>query len=148
MVKKALGSGLQYGIANEALLKMKEMSLTNSEAFHFLEFRHGPMSMADEQALVVGLVGDEARDHEERVLSQMKALGAWTLALNAGPGSSSQDNVPFGEAAPPPWTMPALYLLPLQLMAYHRSISKGLDPDNPSNLEAVVSLDSAAFALN
>jgi glucosamine--fructose-6-phosphate aminotransferase (isomerizing) len=140
-----LGSGLQYGIANEAMLKMKEMSLTNSEAFHFLEFRHGPMSMADELALVVGLVSDEARAHEDRVLSQMKGLGAWTLALNAGSQSGSHDIVRFGQGLPP-WAMPALYLLPLQLMAYHRSISKGLDPDNPSNLEAVVSLDSAAFA--
>lgn len=140
-----LGSGYQYGIANEAMLKMKEMSLTNSEAFHFLEFRHGPMSMANEQALVVGLVSDDVRPHEEQVLSQMKGLGAWTLCLNATTQSDFHDNVRFSQGVPT-WAMPALHLLPLQLMAYHRSMSKGMDPDNPRNLEAVVSLDSAAFA--
>ncbi len=140
-----LGSGLQYGIANEAMLKMKEMSLTNSEAFHFLEFRHGPMSMANEQALVVGLVSDKARAHEEQVLSQMKGLGAWIFGLNTTDHSSCHDLVRFRLAAPP-WALLALYLPLLQFMAYYRAISKGLDPDNPNNLEAVVSLDSAAFA--
>ncbi len=77
-----LGSGFLYGIANEAMLKMKEMSLSNSEGFHFLEFRHGPMSMANEQALVIGLIGNKNRMHEQRVLTEMSALGAVTLGLN------------------------------------------------------------------
>lgn len=141
-----LGSGYQYGIANEAMLKMKEMSLTNSEAFHFLEFRHGPMSMATQEALVVGLFSDGARVHEGRVLSEMVALGAHTLGLNGPTGSSYEHNIPFEDQALPPWALPALFLPPLQLLAYHRSIRKGLDPDNPRNLVAVISLDSAAFA--
>ena len=41
-----LGSGWNYGLASEVMLKMKEMSLTLSEAFHFLEYRHGPKAMA------------------------------------------------------------------------------------------------------
>lgn len=140
-----LGSGYQYGIANEAMLKMKEMSLTGSEAFHFLEFRHGPMSMASPEALIVGLLSDNARVHEERVLTEMKALGAYTLGLNSSYGSNYQLNIGFGDDPLPPWTLPALYLPPLQLLAYYRAISKGLDPDNPRNLEAVVTLDSTAF---
>lgn len=140
-----LGSGLQYGIANEAMLKMKEMSLTNSEAFHFLEFRHGPMSMANEQALIVGIVSDGARVHEEQVLSQMKGLDARILGLNTTTHSNCHDIIQF-TLTTPPWALPALYLPPLQLLAYHRAISQGLDPDNPRNLEAVVSLDAAAFA--
>lgn len=140
-----LGSGYQYGIANEAMLKMKEMSLTNSEAFHFLEFRHGPMSMATQEALVAGLFSDGARAHEERVLSEMKALGAHTLGLNSTTSSQYEYNISFDDPALPAWALPALFLPPLQLLAFHRSISKGLDPDKPRNLEAVVSLDSAAF---
>ena len=140
-----LGSGYQYGIANEAMLKMKEMSLTDSAAFHFMEFRHGPMSMANEQALVVGLVGNEARVHEEQVLAEMDSLGAETLGLNTLSNSCCHYQVGFN-ASLPPWVLPALYLPPLQLLAYYRAIAKGLDPDNPRNLEAVVSLDPAAFA--
>jgi glutamine---fructose-6-phosphate transaminase (isomerizing) len=45
----------------------------------------------------------------------------------------------------PAWAQPILYLPTLQLMAYHRSVSKGLDPDNPRNLSAVVYLDPATL---
>lgn len=141
-----LGSGYQYGVANEAMLKMKEMSLTNSEAFHFMEFRHGPMSMATEEALIVGLFSEGARPHEEQVLTEMKALGAHTLGLNASHRSGYEYEVVFDKDAIPAWALPALYLPPLQLLAYYRSIAKGLDPDNPRNLAAVISLDSTAFA--
>ena len=53
-----LGSGIRYGLACEANLKMKEMTLTHSEPFHFLEFRHGPMSMVNEKAVVVGMLSE------------------------------------------------------------------------------------------
>jgi glucosamine--fructose-6-phosphate aminotransferase (isomerizing) len=140
-----LGSGYQYGIANEAMLKMKEMSLTNSEAFHFLEYRHGPMSMANEKALIVGLISNNARAHEERVLSEMEKLGANTFGLNSSTESRYDHNIVFDNQRMPAWILPVLYLPPLQLMAYYRSVGKGLDPDKPRNLEAVISLDSTAF---
>src|ERR1044072_1588902 len=54
-----LGSGIRHGLACEVNLKMKEMTLTHSEPFHFLEFRHGPMSMVNEKAVVVGLLSEE-----------------------------------------------------------------------------------------
>lgn len=140
-----LGSGFQHGIANEAMLKMKEMSLTNSEAYHFMEFRHGPMSMVSKEALVVGLISNSARVHEGRVLSEMMALGGHVVGLNGAPGSGHDDSIVFPTHALPSWAMPVLYLPALQLLAYHRSVAKGLDPDSPRNLEAVVSLDSSAF---
>lgn len=139
-----LGSGFLYGIANEAMLKMKEMSLSNSEGFHFLEFRHGPMSMANEQALVIGLIGNKNRMHEQRVLTEMRALGAVTLGLNTTAEACCLYQVDLG-ASLPAWTLPGLYLPPLQLLSYYRATAKGLDPDNPRNLTAVVSLDTAVF---
>jgi glucosamine--fructose-6-phosphate aminotransferase (isomerizing) len=69
-----LGSGIRYGLACEANLKMKEMTLTHSEPFHTLEFRHGPMSMVNEKAVVVGMLSDVNRVHEAKVLSEMKML--------------------------------------------------------------------------
>jgi glucosamine--fructose-6-phosphate aminotransferase (isomerizing) len=66
-----LGSGIRYGLACEVNLKMKEMTLTHSEPFHFLEFRHGPMSMVNENAVVVGMLSDTNRAHEAKVLSEM-----------------------------------------------------------------------------
>jgi glucosamine--fructose-6-phosphate aminotransferase (isomerizing) len=68
------------------MLKMKEMSLSYSEAYHPLEFRHGPKSVVNTESLVVGLLTDEARAQETAVLSDMKELGARTLAVAEGGG--------------------------------------------------------------
>lgn len=140
-----LGSGFQYGLANEVMLKMKEMSLSQSEAFHFLEFRHGPMSMVDEQTLMVGLLSDTARKHEQKVLAEMAELGASTLGVNAL-STTDADHTIFLEQGLPAWVSPVLYLPSLQLLAYHRATSKGLDPDSPRNLSAVIFLEASAFA--
>jgi glucosamine--fructose-6-phosphate aminotransferase (isomerizing) len=141
-----LGSGPQYGLACEAMLKMKEMSLSHSEAFHFLEFRHGPKSMVDEQALVLGLLSPAAFAHEWQVLDEMAALGGQILALT--PFAEKTDAHWTINLAPhlPTWARPALYLPFLQLMAYYRAINKGLDPDLPRHLDAVVYLDATALA--
>ncbi len=90
-----LGSGIRYGLACEVNLKMKEMTLTHSEPFHFLEFRHGPMSMVNENAVVVGLLSDANRVHEAKVLSEMKMLGGTV----AGLGEAEAD-VAFGSRHP------------------------------------------------
>jgi len=129
-----LGSGHLYGLACEANLKMKEMTLTHSEPFHFLEFRHGPMSMIKETALIVGLVSEQNLSHEIAVLDEMRELGGHVLAL----GENKLD-VNFGSGLPE-LCRGILYLPVLQLMAYYRSMAKGLDPDRPANLTAVVTL--------
>ena len=130
-----LGSGIRYGLACEANLKMKEMTLTHSEPFHFLEFRHGPMSMVNQNAVVIGLMSDVNRIHEAKVLSEMKTLGGTV----AGFGEKDAD-VQF-ESGIPESVRGVLYLPVLQLMAFYRSVAKGLNPDRPNNLTAVVKLD-------
>ncbi len=139
-----LGSGYQYGIASEAMLKMKEMSLSHSEAYHFMEFRHGPMSMVTEQALVVGLQSQQAHAHEQKVLAEMQGLGGNVLALSpvAGEGRGRQIDLPQDL---PAWLLPVLYLPPLQLLAYYRTENKGLNPDNPRHLAQVIYLDTKEF---
>ena len=134
-----LGSGPQHGIASEAMLKMTEMSLTVAHTFHFMEYRHGPMSMATEEAAIIGLLSPTAAAHEKQVLDEMAANGAITLTLSPG---GDEIGLP---ANLPVWAYPVLYLPPLQLLGYHRAIAKGLDPDNPRNLTAVVYLDTAVF---
>jgi glucosamine--fructose-6-phosphate aminotransferase (isomerizing) len=129
-----LGSGIRYALACEANLKMKEMTLTESEAFHFLEFRHGPMSMVDERTLVAGLVSDAGRSLETEVLNEMAKLGARTLTL-----AESRADVTF-ESGVPEVVRAVLYLPYLQLMAYYRAVAKGLNPDRPRYLSAAVHL--------
>ena len=130
-----LGSGIRYGLACEVNLKMKEMTLTHSEPFHFLEFRHGPMSMVNEKTVVVGLVSESNFGHEKAVLNEMQALGGKAVAL----GESGVD-IAF-ESGIPESARSVLYLPVLQLTAFYRSLAKGLNPDRPNNLSAVVKLD-------
>jgi glucosamine--fructose-6-phosphate aminotransferase (isomerizing) len=130
-----LGSGARYGLACEVNLKMKEMTLTHSEPFHFLEFRHGPMSMVNENAVIVGLLSEKNSSHEQAVLNEMQAKGGQVLTL-----AESGARVAFGSGLPES-VRNVLHLPILQLMAYHRSMAKGLNPDRPKNLSAVVMLE-------
>lgn len=139
-----LGAGYRYGIACEAMLKMKEMSITHAEAYHFLEFRHGPKALVDDHAMVVGLVGQETLTHEAAVLREMAEMGGKTLGFVPGEETVGQETVHLPGNLPA-WTLPALYLPVLQTMGHARSVSKGLDPDNPRNLSAVVFLDRASL---
>ena len=130
-----LGSGIRHGLACEVNLKMKEMTLTHSEAFHFLEFRHGPMSMVNQSAVILGLLSDANRPHESKVLAEMKALGGTAIGLG------EQDTDVKFQSGIPESVRGVLYLPVLQLMAFYRSVTKGLNPDRPNHLSAVVRLD-------
>ena len=130
-----LGSGSRYGLACELNLKMKEMTLTHSEPFHFMEFRHGPMSMVNDNAVVIGMLSDSNRAQEAKVLSEMKALGGTVIGLG-----EKETDIVF-ESEIPESVRGALYLPALQLMAFYRSVAKGLNPDRPRNLTAVVQLN-------
>ncbi len=139
-----LGGGPLYGLASEAMLKMKEMTLSYSEAYHPLEFRHGPMSMVNDRTLVVGLIPDRGQEAVVQVLVDMQNLGGHILALaeDARVCAPLQDDANaialrsgLDELARLPLMLP-----PLQHLAYHRAVAKGFDPDHPHNLTAVVSL--------
>ncbi len=130
-----LGSGIRYGLACEVNLKMKEMTLTHSEPFHFLEFRHGPMSMINESAVVIGMLSESNRSHEKAVLNEMQALGGKVVSI----AETDADISLMSQISEQ--VRGVLYLPTLQLMAYHRSLAKGLNPDRPTNLTSVVKLN-------
>ena len=129
-----LGSGPRYGLASELSLKMKEMSLSHSEPFHFMEFRHGPKSMITPSALAVGLRSTQNGLHEAAVLEDVRALGGRVLDI-----AEDGAQVRFGSGLDE--TIRNVLYLPVgQSIAFARSISKGLNPDRPTNLESVVRL--------
>src|SRR6266567_3257979 len=137
-----LGSGSRYGLACEANLKMKEMSLSIAEAFHFMEFRHGPMSMVNERTLVVGLLSDTARAYELAVLREMRALGGQTLVLSDQPVPVEAADYQVNFHAQLPCTnRGVLYLPVLQLLGYYRALKNGQNPDQPHHLTAVIILE-------
>ena len=129
-----LGNGPRYGLASEASLKLKEMSQTVSEPFHFLEFRHGPISMVDDNTLVVGMVSEGAYAYEMEVLKEVRAIGGKTLSL----GERGTD-IEFRSGVAG-YARNVLYLPVLQLFAYYRAVAAGKNPDSPRYLTTFVEL--------
>jgi glucosamine--fructose-6-phosphate aminotransferase (isomerizing) len=138
-----LGSGPRQGLACELSLKMKEMSLSHSEPFHFMEFRHGPKSMVTPSALVIGLRSSANEKYESAVLADVKALGGRVLDMAETDSPASPRGADRGvrfESGLDEAVRNVLYLPVGQIIAFERSISKGLNPDSPTNLDTVVKL--------
>ena len=129
-----LGSGARQGLACELSLKMKEMSLSHSEPFHFMEFRHGPKSMVTKSALAIGLRSTVNGPREAAVLKDVQELGGRVLDIAETDAHIHFDSN-LDEAV-----RNILYLPVGQLIAFERSLSKGLNPDRPTNLDTVVKL--------
>lgn len=77
----ALGQGYYTGIALEAMNKIKEMSLNNSEAYNSLEYRHGPMSLVDENTMIIFHVGEQTESFEIQLAKEMQEKGAKILLV-------------------------------------------------------------------
>jgi glucosamine--fructose-6-phosphate aminotransferase (isomerizing) len=138
-----LGNGPLFGLAGEAMVKTKEITCSWAEAFHPLEFRHGPMSVVNHQSLVVGLLSDSAAAAELQVLRDMQGLGARTLVIcdQAHPSAlAGLDHSAILASGLDEWARGPLYLPLIQLAAYYRALAKNLDPDHPTNLSMVVEL--------
>jgi glucosamine--fructose-6-phosphate aminotransferase (isomerizing) len=131
-----LASGCAYGIAQEAALKLMEVSLTRAQAFHHLEFRHGPKSMVDAQTLVVSLATSDVARHEPLLVGELERYGASVLRLGSDPSTL---HVPVA-AARDTLAEALLRLAPMQLLALRRAEARGIDPDAPRHLDAVVQL--------
>jgi glutamine---fructose-6-phosphate transaminase (isomerizing) len=129
-----LGSGARYGLACELSLKMKEMSLSHSEPFHFMEYRHGPKSMVTPGTLIVGLVSETNRAQEVAVLDDLRAMGAQVITA----GERGTDIIFSSNVSE---VVRSVLYLPLgQGLGFERSMFKGLNPDRPHNLDMVVRL--------
>ncbi len=141
-----LGSGPLYGVAIEATLKVTEMSLSSAVPYHTLEVRHGPRSTIGENTLVVGLGSLRGASQERQVLVEMAEETPHVLALTPGDGWNLEDiasEVPLGNWTPE-HALGLLYLPLLQLLAYHRALHKGVNPDESRNLTSHIELPDQA----
>lgn len=130
-----LGSGLSGHLALEAGLKIKEMSATFAEGFPVLDFRHGPISLADHRTAALVLCGPSPT-HELAVAADIEARGARVFTV--GPDSRCSIETPAG--APEVSTAVAC-LVVAQLAGLRRGLAKGLDPDAPPAVHAHVELN-------
>ncbi|MBO9539393.1 SIS domain-containing protein [bacterium] len=138
-----LGGGLLHAIASEGALKLQEMALEPSAiAFHALEYRHGPKSTAGPDTLVTLLCSEGGSAYEAALLDELKGLGARTLAIASADQAAiaSRADAHFLVEASSDATRALLYTPFLQLLAYHRAVRNGTDPDAPRHLSRSVIL--------
>ncbi len=133
-----LGQGMMYGIANECMNKMKEMSLSNSEAYYSLEYRHGPMSLVDENTLIMMFTLPETQEEDVKLLRELEGFGGVSVAMGPAPeaaGCRYQLKVGNDEM-----TCAVLGSIFGQMIGYHVAMKKGLEPDTPRHLSQAIVL--------
>ncbi|HZP18304.1 MAG TPA: SIS domain-containing protein [Terriglobales bacterium] len=139
-----LGQGVFYGLACESSLKLTEMSCSYGQAFHTLEFRHGPKSIVGPETLVLFLLSEAGYQAEVEVLEEIKDLGATTAAIspNGEPRARAAADL-FVELSLdlPQLVCAPAYVFVAQLLGLYTGLKKGLDPDSPRNLTRVVMLN-------
>lgn len=139
-----LGRGLDYSIATEASLKMKEVSYMHTEAFASGELKHGTIALVEENVPIISVITQG--NLFEKSLSNMKevkARGAYVISVTQEKNkivSEISDDVIF---IPNTDDLIAgiTCIVPLQLLAYHVSILRGLDVDKPRNLAKSVTVE-------
>ncbi len=139
-----LGRGINYPIALEGALKLKEISYIHAEGYPAGEMKHGPIALIDERMPVVAIaVQDKVYDKMVSNIEQVKARDGVVIAL-ATEGDEAiarkADDVIYIPAAPPLLT-PVVAVLPLQLFAYHVAVRRGCDVDQPRNLAKSVTVE-------
>jgi glutamine---fructose-6-phosphate transaminase (isomerizing) len=128
-----LGGGSLYGIACEGALKLMEMSLSFSQAYHPLEYRHGPISLIDEGSLAVMLYSSETLSEEAQLTLELRQKAASVIGFG-GPGDLSLE---MAESS----VLRGLLALPcLQWLGERVAQSKGLNTREPRHLTKVVVL--------
>ncbi|MEZ5776903.1 MAG: SIS domain-containing protein [Paracoccaceae bacterium] len=134
-----LGSGPAHPLALESALKIQEMAIATSEAYHSLDYRHGPKACADARtAVFVFTLAD--RDHGLSLTRDIKALGSSVIVIGAD--AAAYDGVADFVIAPGDMTdgaaASAAAMIPVQVFAFATALRRGQDPDAPVNLSKVV----------
>jgi glutamine---fructose-6-phosphate transaminase (isomerizing) len=140
-----IGRGYSYPTAMEGALKLKEITYIHGEGYAAGELKHGPLALIDDDVPVVAVVPPgESHDRTLSNVEEVKARGANVIALGASNDDvlefEAQDMIKF-----PPKVKelisPLIYVVPLQLLSYHISVKRGIDPDKPKNLAKCVTVE-------
>jgi glucosamine--fructose-6-phosphate aminotransferase (isomerizing) len=139
-----LGRGIQYPIAMEGALKLKEISYIHAEAYPAGELKHGPLALVDDDMPVVAVApNDELLEKLKSNLEEVRSRGG-ELFVFADSQSGFVDE-PRVKVLPMPHCpeviKPIVYTVALQLLAYHVAVQKGTDVDKPRNLAKSVTVE-------
>ena len=140
-----LGRGAMYPIAMEGALKLKEISYIHAEAYPAGELKHGPLALVDEDMPVITIApNNDLLEKLKSNLQEVRARGG-ELYVFADPESGFEPSDGVHVIEMPRhvtyFQAPAVYTIPLQLLAYHCAILKGTDVDQPRNLAKSVTVE-------
>lgn len=139
-----LGRGIQYPIAMEGALKLKEISYIHAEAYPAGELKHGPLALVDDDMPVVAVApNDELLEKLKSNLEEVRSRGGELFVFaDREAGFANEDRVQV-LAMPhcPEVIKPIVYTVALQLLSYHVALQKGTDVDKPRNLAKSVTVE-------
>ncbi len=139
-----LGRGFNYPVALEGALKLKEISYIHAEGYPAAEMKHGPIALVDEKMPVL-FVATHHKGYQKIIsnMEEVKARGGKIIAIITD-GDKEIEKI-ADEVIPVPKTLPQfaplLSVIPLQLLAYHIAVQKGLNVDMPRNLAKSVTVE-------
>ncbi|AMN48418.1 glucosamine--fructose-6-phosphate aminotransferase [Steroidobacter denitrificans] len=140
-----LGRGQMHPIAMEGALKLKEISYIHAEAYPAGELKHGPLALVDaEMPVIVVAPNNDLLEKLKSNLQEVRARGGELYVFadpDAGISSSEGVTVITMPKHVSHFQAPAVYTIPLQLLAYHCAILKGTDVDQPRNLAKSVTVE-------
>jgi glucosamine--fructose-6-phosphate aminotransferase (isomerizing) len=137
-----LGYGSTYSVALEGALKLKEVTDIHSEGLLSTEFKHGPLAVVREGYPIIFIAGPEDVSLIISGINEVACRGAQTIVVgeeNTRLRSNSGGLIRIPTAGS--LYNPILAIIPLQLLAYHISISRGFNPDYPRNLSKTLTVD-------
>ncbi|MGE3961315.1 MAG: glutamine--fructose-6-phosphate transaminase (isomerizing) [Dehalococcoidia bacterium] len=139
-----LGRGLNYPIALEGALKLKEVSYIHAEGYAAGEMKHGPIALIDEKMPTVAIalrdeVADKMRSNIEQVRARRGEVVAMVSHGDRGLENIASDLIELPEVDP--LLAPIVATVPLQLLAYYIGTSRGADVDQPRNLAKTVTVE-------
>ena len=139
-----LGRGIQYPIAMEGALKLKEISYIHAEAYPAGELKHGPLALVDDDMPVVAVApNDELLEKLKSNLEEVRSRGGELYVFadeEAGFPDAPRVHV-LAMPSCPEVLMPIVYSVALQLLSYHVAVQKGTDIDKPRNLAKSVTVE-------
>jgi glucosamine--fructose-6-phosphate aminotransferase (isomerizing) len=139
-----LGRGVNFPVALEGALKLKEISYIHAEGYPAAEMKHGPIALIDEEMPVVFVAPHD--DVYPKIVSNMhevRARGGRILAITTQGNGELRGLVDYQLRVPAtmPLLSPILTVIPLQLLAYHIAVLRGCDVDRPRNLAKSVTVE-------
>jgi glucosamine--fructose-6-phosphate aminotransferase (isomerizing) len=143
-----LARGINYPIALEGALKLKEISYIHAEGYPAGEMKHGPIALIDEQMPVVTIApGDHVYEKMLGNIQEVKARGGSVIAITTAGDDTiwrmlngNTDSI-VSVPAVPPELAPVVISIPLQLLSYHIAVRRGCDVDQPRNLAKSVTVE-------